>query len=103
MKKEGNEFSNPLFLASYCATNMTHSIKENQEDLTGADSKSASPITSVQAIAWESQYSAHNYRKFYINNMLNVDPLPVVFHKAKGARVWDLEDNEYLDFLSACN
>lgn len=47
-------------------------------------------ITSEQTIEWERKYSAHNYH-----------PMPVVFHKAKGAHVWDPEGNEYLDFLSA--
>lgn len=38
----------------------------------------------------EADYSAHNYH-----------PLPVVFDRAYGARVWDPENREYLDFLSA--
>lgn len=46
--------------------------------------------TSKQAVDLEHQYSAHNYH-----------PLPVVFAKAKGAKVWDPEGKEYLDFLSA--
>lgn len=40
----------------------------------------------------EHTYSAHNYH-----------PLPVVFSKASGAKVWDPEGKEYLDFLSACS
>ncbi|CDK24163.1 unnamed protein product [Kuraishia capsulata CBS 1993] len=47
-------------------------------------------ISSATAQEYESKYSAHNYH-----------PLPVVFHKAEGAHVWDPEGNEYLDFLSA--
>lgn len=47
-------------------------------------------ISSTVAKQYEQDYSAHNYH-----------PLPVVFHKAKGAHVWDPEGNEYLDFLSA--
>lgn len=47
-------------------------------------------ISSKEAQQLEEEYSAHNYH-----------PLPVVFHKAKGAHVWDPEGNEYLDFLSA--
>src|SRR5512139_2055676 len=27
------------------------------------------------------------------------DPFPMVIKKAKGARVWDADDNEYLDFM----
>ncbi|KAF8464600.1 pyridoxal phosphate-dependent transferase [Kalaharituber pfeilii] len=42
------------------------------------------------ALRYEHDYAAHNYH-----------PLPVVFAKAEGARVWDPEGNEYLDFLSA--
>lgn len=38
----------------------------------------------------ESEYAAHNYH-----------PLPVVFERAQGTRVWDPEGKEYLDFLSA--
>ncbi|KAI3402623.1 CAR2 [Candida oxycetoniae] len=47
-------------------------------------------ISSATAREYESKYSAHNYH-----------PLPVVFHRAKGAHVWDPEGKEYLDFLSA--
>ena len=47
-------------------------------------------LSSTEAMAMEEQYSAHNYH-----------PLPVVFHKAQGALVWDPEGREYLDFLSA--
>ncbi|OUT22470.1 ornithine-oxo-acid transaminase [Pichia kudriavzevii] len=47
-------------------------------------------LSSAKATEYEHKYAAHNYH-----------PLPVVFHKAKGAHVWDPEGNEYLDFLSA--
>jgi ornithine--oxo-acid transaminase len=47
-------------------------------------------VSSEEARTLESEYSAHNYH-----------PLPVVFHKAQGAHVWDPEGKEYLDFLSA--
>ncbi|GMM34608.1 ornithine-oxo-acid transaminase [Saccharomycopsis crataegensis] len=47
-------------------------------------------ISSKTALEYEQQYSAHNY-----------SPLPVVFHTAEGAHVWDPEGKEYLDFLSA--
>ncbi|ONH71642.1 Ornithine aminotransferase [Pichia kudriavzevii] len=47
-------------------------------------------LSSTKATEYEHKYAAHNYH-----------PLPVVFHKAKGAHVWDPEGNEYLDFLSA--
>jgi len=29
------------------------------------------------------------------------DPFPIYFKKAKGSRVWDIDDNEYVDFLVA--
>ena len=38
----------------------------------------------------EDKYGAHNYH-----------PLGVVLSKGKGAKVWDVEDKEYFDFLSA--
>jgi len=38
----------------------------------------------------ENQFGAHNYR-----------PLPVVLKEGKGAEVWDVNGNRYLDFLSA--
>ncbi len=38
----------------------------------------------------ENKYGAHNYH-----------PLPVVLAKGKGVKVWDVEGNEYYDFLSA--
>lgn len=47
-------------------------------------------LSSKETVELEQEYSAHNYH-----------PLPVVFHKALGAHVWDPEGKEYLDFLSA--
>lgn len=47
-------------------------------------------ISSKTAIEYEQKYSARNY-----------SPMPVVFHRAEGAHVWDPEGKEYLDFLSA--
>ncbi|MBS1960139.1 MAG: ornithine--oxo-acid transaminase [Bdellovibrionales bacterium] len=41
-------------------------------------------------IELEKKYGAHNY-----------SPLPVVLAKGQGARVWDVDGKEYLDFLSA--
>jgi len=46
--------------------------------------------TSKEAIDLESKYGAHNYH-----------PLPVVLKKGKGVHVWDVEGNQYYDFLSA--
>lgn len=45
--------------------------------------------TSKQAIEYEHEYAAHNYH-----------PIPVVFKKASGVDVWDIENKHYLDFLS---
>lgn len=46
--------------------------------------------SSDEAIHAEHAYAAHNYH-----------PLPIVFAKAQGTKVWDPEGREYLDFLSA--
>ena len=43
-----------------------------------------------EAIHSEHEHAAHNYH-----------PLPIVFSRAAGVKVWDPEGNEYLDFLSA--
>jgi ornithine--oxo-acid transaminase len=47
-------------------------------------------LTAKEAIALEDKYGAHNYH-----------PLPVVLAKGKGAKVWDVDEKEYFDFLSA--
>ncbi|WFD03470.1 ornithine aminotransferase [Malassezia obtusa] len=47
-------------------------------------------VSSEDVMQLESDHSAHNYH-----------PLPIVFDRAYGARVWDPEGKEYLDFLSA--
>ncbi|KAL7421936.1 ornithine aminotransferase [Cryptotrichosporon argae] len=55
------------------------------------DNKAAKvKLSSQDIMALEHEYSAHNYH-----------PLPVCFDRAKGAKVWDPEGNEYLDFLAA--
>lgn len=41
-------------------------------------------------LALEQKYSAKNY-----------NPLQVMFYKAKGCKVWDVDGKEYLDFLAA--
>ncbi|KAL9050081.1 MAG: hypothetical protein Q9162_006847 [Coniocarpon cinnabarinum] len=46
--------------------------------------------STTDAIQSEAAFAAHNYH-----------PLPVVFSRAQGCRVWDPEGREYLDFLSA--
>ena len=42
------------------------------------------------AIDLENKFGAHNYH-----------PLPVVLSKGQGIKVWDVDGNEYFDFLSA--
>ncbi|KAJ3819895.1 ornithine aminotransferase [Lentinula raphanica] len=51
---------------------------------------SATHFSSTEVMEMEHQYGAHNYH-----------PLPVVFERAQGAKVWDPEGNEYIDMLSA--
>ncbi|KAJ7903830.1 ornithine-oxo-acid aminotransferase [Mycena leptocephala] len=47
-------------------------------------------LTSADVIRLEHEHGAHNYH-----------PLPVVFDRALGAKVWDPEGKEYIDMLSA--
>lgn len=51
---------------------------------------SSKKLSSKEVIALEAKHSAHNYH-----------PLPIVFDRALGAKVWDPENNEYIDMLSA--
>lgn len=51
---------------------------------------STAKLSTSKLISKENAHAAHNYH-----------PLPVVFARASGARVWDPEGREYLDFLSA--
>jgi ornithine--oxo-acid transaminase len=46
--------------------------------------------SSLEAIALEDKYGAHNYH-----------PLPVVLCKGEGVFLWDVEGKRYFDFLSA--
>ncbi len=47
-------------------------------------------LSSAQLMELEEHYGAHNYH-----------PLPVVLARGEGAKVWDVEGQEYFDFLSA--
>ena len=47
-------------------------------------------ITSGEAMELEDKYGAHDYH-----------PLPVVLARGEGVYVWDVEGNQYYDFLSA--
>lgn len=49
-----------------------------------------SALTAEKCIKLEDKYGAHNYA-----------PLPVVLSKGRGTKVYDLDDKEYFDFLSA--
>ncbi len=50
----------------------------------------AEKMNSSLAMELEDQYGAHNYH-----------PLPVVLSRGEGVYVWDVEDKQYFDFLSA--
>jgi 4-aminobutyrate aminotransferase-like enzyme len=69
---------------------MTKRIKTGTAASANGSSEPAK-VSSAQTVEMETRYSAHNYH-----------PLPVVFARASGAKVWDPEGREYLDFLSAC-
>ena len=47
-------------------------------------------LNTSTAIDLENKFGAHNYH-----------PLPVVLSKGQGIKVWDVDGNEYFDFLSA--
>ncbi|KAJ7305488.1 ornithine-oxo-acid aminotransferase [Mycena albidolilacea] len=47
-------------------------------------------LSSMELIRLENEHGAHNYH-----------PLPVVFDRALGAKVWDPEGREYIDMISA--
>eukprot|EP00300_Choanocystis_sp_HF-7_P003429 c12625_g1_i1.p1 GENE.c12625_g1_i1~~c12625_g1_i1.p1 ORF type:complete len:496 (-),score=116.51 c12625_g1_i1:68-1555(-) len=47
-------------------------------------------LSSAELIALDEAYGAHNYH-----------PIPIVFSRASGSRVWDPEGAYYFDFLSA--
>ncbi|KAK7064758.1 ornithine aminotransferase [Favolaschia claudopus] len=64
------------------AENLKNNLKQQQQQ--------KGKLSSTQLIALEDQHAAHNYH-----------PLPVVFDRALGAKVWDPEGNEYIDMLSA--
>ncbi|KAI6009965.1 pyridoxal phosphate-dependent transferase [Pisolithus marmoratus] len=55
-----------------------------------ADAGTPVHLSSADHIRMEHEYAAHNYH-----------PLPVVFDRANGAKVWDPEGKEYIDMLSA--
>ncbi|KAI9465115.1 ornithine-oxo-acid aminotransferase [Russula earlei] len=55
-----------------------------------AHSTATVDLSSADVIRLEHEYGAHNYH-----------PVPVVFDRALGAKVWDPEGNEYIDMLSA--
>lgn len=70
---------------------MSKTVKTSTESASANRSSDTVKVSSAQTMEMEHLYSAHNYH-----------PLPVVFAGASGAKVWDPEGREYLDFLSAC-
>jgi hypothetical protein len=67
-------------------------------------------VSSAKAIDLEHEYSAHKSvispcsvaQPLMISlSLCSYHPLPVVFSRASGAHVWDPEENEYIDMLSA--
>ncbi|KAF8196257.1 pyridoxal phosphate-dependent transferase [Mycena galopus ATCC 62051] len=56
----------------------------------GVVKKKDAKLSSAELIRLEHEHGAHNYH-----------PLPVVFDRAQGAKVWDPEGREYIDMLSA--
>lgn len=57
---------------------------------TSSGSVAAVHRSSEELMQLESKYNANNYK-----------PVPVVISKGRGCYVWDVENNRYLDFLSA--
>ena len=53
-------------------------------------SETAAPAQSAELIALEDRYGAHNYH-----------PLDVVITRGRGVWVWDVDGNQYMDFLAA--
>lgn len=70
---------------------MTPKLKTSASTASPDHGSGSVKVSSAQTMKLEHDYSAHNYH-----------PLPVVFARALGAKVWDPEGREYLDFLSAC-
>lgn len=73
----------------HASTSAHHSTNGNGST-NGHDASQSHHLTSQGCMDLEEEYSAHNYH-----------PLPIVFSRAKGARVWDPEGKEYIDCLSA--
>ncbi|RMZ82895.1 hypothetical protein DV737_g1931, partial [Chaetothyriales sp. CBS 132003] len=78
---------------NHAATNghqkVQHPVKQ-QPHQSSSPSAKYHASSSDEAIHAEHAYAAHNYH-----------PLPIVFARAQGTKVWDPEGREYLDFLSA--
>ena len=83
----------PVAVNGHASTNGHHTSSHPLKQSTQTSSPSTSKYhasSSDEAIHSEHTYAAHNYH-----------PLPIVFAKALGTKVWDPEGREYLDFLSA--
>lgn len=92
--------SNPTYKMSPVAINPVKPVTQEGAQTNGSTKTVPSNISSTksryhasssdEAIHSEHTYAAHNYH-----------PLPIVFARAQGTKVWDPEGKEYLDFLSA--
>ncbi|KAF9529146.1 ornithine-oxo-acid aminotransferase [Crepidotus variabilis] len=81
----------PIFNTSKDEKSTTYSPAIAKAGVSKASSSANKPrVTSEDVIHMEHEYGAHNYH-----------PLPIVFDRASGAKVWDPEGREYIDMLSA--
>jgi ornithine--oxo-acid transaminase len=60
------------------------------EAITMTTTETATPSRSAELIELEDRYGAHNYH-----------PLDVVITRGRGVWVWDVDGNQYMDFLAA--
>ncbi|GAM19198.1 hypothetical protein SAMD00019534_023730, partial [Acytostelium subglobosum LB1] len=68
----------------------SHEMREKDAAAHQEQSSSTPEYHSEELIKMESDYAAHTYH-----------PLPVVFRRANGVFVYDMEDKRYFDFLSS--
>lgn len=80
----------PIALTNNPETNGHTTASPLKQQTSSSSTSRYHASTSNEAIRSEHTYAAHNYH-----------PLPIVFARAKGTKVWDPEGKEYLDFLSA--
>nr|GAT46980.1 ornithine aminotransferase [Mycena chlorophos] len=80
----------PVDLHETALESMNGHAKKHLSKKHAASANGEAHISSTEVIKLEHEHGAHNYH-----------PLPVVFDRALGAKVWDPEGNEYIDMLSA--